>query len=98
MASTSGSAHETKMKHLDEPIKAINEVLMAAINGEDRVSLNFMLRELKYEKSKLQNKQFGEIMAKYGYSSCPSSGEKRKKKERELQEELCKKYSKCCII
>ena len=38
------------------------------------MSLNFMLRELKYENSELQNKQFGDIMAKYGHpSSCSSS-------------------------
>ena len=62
MASTGGSAHETKMKELDDGMQAISQVLMAAINDEDRVSLNFMLRELKYEKSELQNKQFGDII------------------------------------
>ena len=56
MASTSGSADTTKMKEHDERIKAVNQVLMAPINDEDRVSLNFMLSELKYEKSELQNK------------------------------------------
>ena len=74
MASTGGSAHETKMKELDDRMQAINHVLMAAISDKDRVSLNFMLRELKYEKSELQNKQFGDIMAKYGHrSGFPSS-------------------------
>ena len=73
MASTGGSAHETKMKELDDRMQAINQVLMAAISDEDRVSLNFMLRELKYEKSELQNKQFGDIMAKYGHGSGFSS-------------------------
>ena len=61
------------MKELDKRMQAINQVLMAAISDEDRVSLNFMLCELKYEKSELQNKQFGNIMAKYGQGSCSSS-------------------------
>ena len=82
MVFTSGSAHETKMKELDDRIQAINQVLMAAISNEDRVSLNFMLCELKYEKSELQNKQFCGIMAKYGHrcgfsSSVPPSRPQR---------------------
>ena len=52
------------MKELEDRMQAINQVLMAAISDEDHVSLNFMLHELKYEKSELQNKQFGNIMAK----------------------------------
>ena len=66
-ASAVGTVDEGE--EVGERMKAISDVLKTNVSKEDRASFQFLLREHQQQKTALQKKKLGNLLAKYGHAS-----------------------------